>query len=280
LGVEDVGGDCPVATAAIWSGEGAFHREAVQLSWTLDGEALGEGWNVPVCQEGLLQLKAIHPEGLEREAQVDVRLRATPLGIRREAVVLPDLEIEARRAVQGSEVSTRVPSGSALRVHLEGLSEDDGVSWMSPAGQAHLLGLDVGAADLLLETWEMDTDGAIVERNPMDGFSSHLVLVFDGLGGNSFMWVDGVFGPSDGEYLRHEGRLIESAGLEGEQVLSALIVVDDDGWQLRDLAPVDESSEMTADCAQGRELFSLDWIANGRCPLDILDGSQVLLEVW
>ena len=106
------------------------------------------------------------------------------------------------------------------------------------------------------------------------------MLVFDGQGGNAFQWVDGAFGLSGQEFLRHEGRLIDAPGLSGIELLTATVAVDETGWHLENLAAADEESEMTAVCAKVRAHFSLDWIANGRCSLDGLAGSQILLEIW
>lgn len=280
IGVEDQGGECPVATAAIWSGEGAFHTDPVRLIWRLDGENLGEGWGVSVCGAGLLELLAIAADGQERAAQVDVRLRTGGIRVQREAVVLPDLQLAARRDQQGEPVRASVPQGSALRVHLEGVSEADAVSWMSPPNQGHLLGLTTGSADILLEAWDLDEDGALVGREPASGMTSHLALVRDGQGGNSFLWVDGVFGGIDSDYVRHQGRLIEAPGLENAEYLSAWVEVDASGWRLVNITEGAEDDVNLADCAMGAATFSLDWIANGRCALDALAGSQILLELW
>jgi hypothetical protein len=280
VGVEDQGGGCPVATAAIWSGEGAFHTDPVRLIWLLDGEDLGEGWGVSVCGGGLLQLIAIAADGQERKAQVNVRLRTGGIQVQREALVLPDLQLEARRELQGESVRSSVPQGSALRVHLEGVSEADAVSWMSPPNQGHLLGLTTGSADILLEAWDLDEDGALVGREPASGMTSHLALVRDGQGGNSFLWVDGVFGGIDADYVRHQGRLIYAPGLEDSAYLSAWVEADASGWRLVNVTGAAEGGVNLADCALGAATFSLDWIANGRCPLATLKGAQILLELW
>ena len=280
LGVEDIGAECPVATAAIWSGEGAFHSQAVQLTWTLDGEAIGDGWNVTVCGSGILGLVAVHPDGSRREAQVSVRLRTEPVSFQRESVILPDLDLSARREVEGEPVRATVLEGEVVRIHMEGVVEGDRVSWMSPPNQAHVLGLNESTTDLVMETWTLDDEGLLSERTPESGSSTQLALVFDGLGGNSFMWVDAVYGFQDADYLRHEGRLVYAPDLVGASYVSAWVNVDENGWSLDNVALAAEGDPNLAACSNGASSFSLDWIANGRCPLDDLAGSQILLEVW
>jgi hypothetical protein len=280
LGVEDHGAECPVATAAIWSGEGAFHSQSPQLLWSLDDEAIGEGWNVAVCGAGLLGLVAIHPDGTQREAQVDVRLRVQPLGFRRESVILPDLDLGARREIDGEPVRATVPEGEVVRIQMDGVLGGDTLSWMSPVGQAHVLGLNESTADLVMETWALDDDGLLAERSPESGSSSHLAMVYDGSGGNSFMWIDAIFGFPDSDYVRHQGRLIYAPDLVDASFVSASVSVDEKGWALENVALASEGEPNMAACANDAPSFSLDWIANGRCPLDELAGSQILLELW
>jgi hypothetical protein len=280
LGVEDLGAECPVATAAIWSGEGVFHSQSPQLLWSLDGEAIGEGWNVAVCGDGLLGLVAVHPDGTIREAQVDARLRIQPLGFRRESVVLPDLDLSARREIVGEPVRATVPEGEVVRIQMDGVLGGDTLSWMSPVGQAHVLGLNESTADLVMEAWALDDDGLLAERSPESGSSSHLAMVYDGSGGNSFMWIDAIFGFPDPDYVRHQGRLIYAPDLLDASFVSASVSVDENGWALENVVLAAEGDANMAACAKGAPSFSLDWIANGRCPLDELAGSQILLELW
>jgi hypothetical protein len=280
LGVEDIGAECPVAKAAIWSGEGVFHSQAAQLTWTLDGEAIGDGWNVAVCGPGMLGLVAVHPDGTQREAQVDVRLRSEPLSFQRESVVLSDLDLNARREVEGEPVRATVLEGEVVRIQMEGLVEGDSVSWMSPSDQAHVLGLNESTTDLVMETWTLDDEGLLAERTPESGSSTHLALVFDGIGGNSFMWIDAVYGAEDADYLRHQGHLIYAPDMVGASFVSAWVNVDEKGWSLENISLANEGDPNLANCSNGASHFSLDWIANGRCPLDDLAGSQILLEVW
>ena len=132
LGVEP-GEECSTATASIWSGEGLFHRQSPRLEWSLNGEALGEGWGVSVCEDGLLELKVTSPANDVRYGQVVVAPREETLNVARAAVDLSSLELEARREAEDQEVHSSVPLGFATRVTLAGLSEQDVLAWMSPA---------------------------------------------------------------------------------------------------------------------------------------------------
>ena len=108
MGLEE-GDDCPTAAAAIWSGEGLFHRESPRLVWSMDGVELGQGWAVPVCESGLLELTASNSAGEIRYGQLSVSVSTGLITVNRSAVDLPDLELEARREASGQEVHSVVP---------------------------------------------------------------------------------------------------------------------------------------------------------------------------
>ena len=279
VSVEELGAECPVANAAIWSGYGPYHLVSPGLDWFLDGVPLGTGWDVPVCSEGELTLIARSSDGHEEQARLTVRPRETNRVLQREAVLLTDMDLETRRAVQGIVVDTTVPLGSGMRIQLQGLLDGDSVSWMSPENQAHVLPLDASTTDFLLEEWDEDEDGVVTNRQATEGHSSHFALVFDGNGGNDFFWIDALFGMEGVDFLRHEGRLIEAPGLAGTDELVATVEKTADGYILTDFAAGDGTPRFF-DCMAGRTSFSLDWITNGRCGLDELDGNRVNLEIW
>ena len=55
---------------------------------------------------------------------------------------------------------------------------------------------------------------------------------------------------------------------------------DFEAFELTSAEPViDVSSQTELACAVPGESFQLDWITNGRCGLDELDGSRLVLEV-
>ena len=279
VGVEEIGAECPVATAAIWSGYGAYHLDSPKLDWFLNGVPLGTGWDVPVCSDGELTLVVRDAEGHGEEARLTVKAREKNRVLNREDVVLSDLDLESRRAVDGVVVETSVPVGSATRVEFEGLLNGDSVSWISPENQAHVLPLNVSTTDFLMEDWEEDSDGMLLSRAPLAGPSSHFALIYDGNGANDFLWVDLVFGMEDSEFLRHEGRLIASQGISGVDEIVATVEKTAEGYRLSELLPGDGVPRFFP-CMGTRTSFSLDWIANGRCSLAELDGQQITLEIW
>lgn len=289
MGVES-GEGCPRATASLWSGEGLFHREAPQVSWSLNGDPIGEGWAVPVCGEGLLELSATNAEGEVRLGQVNVSLREGALSVSRAAVDLSSLELEERREVEAVEVHSIVPLGSATRVSVGGMTESDVLVWMSPdlrdgsgevlPDQGELLELSETQADLLAENWTLDKEGLLETRSAYAGVDSHLALVMDGQGGNRFLWVDAGFGLNEAGFLRHSGRLIDAGVVPDNGLLAATLVETDDGVELTELAEASETDLVETDCAHGAPLFELDWIANGRCSVEELNGQRIVLEVW
>lgn len=289
MGVE-AGGECSTATASIWSGEGLFHRQSPQLEWSLDGEGIGTGWTVSVCEEGLLELKATSPDDEVRYGQVVVAPREEALTVARAAVDLSSLELEARREAEGQGVHSTVSLGSATRVSMGGMSEEDVLVWMSPKlrdssdrvlpNQGELLELTNNEADLLAENWTLDDEGLLETRTAYSGLNTHLALAMDQQGGNRFLWVDAGFGLDESGFVRHHGRLIESGLVPNNGLLAATVVETDEGFELVEFAEASELDQIEADCAHGAPVFHLDWMANGRCALDEMDGERVVLEVW
>ena len=286
----DGGQECPTATAAIWSGEGLYHRQSSRLEWTLNGEAIGEGWGVQVCEEGLLELKATSPGGELRFAQVEVSLREEALAVARSSVDLSSLELEDRRQAEAVEVHSIVPLGSATRVTVQGLGTNDSLVWMSPGlrdtageellGQGEVLELNESQADLLAENWTLDEEGLLETRSAYAGVDSHLLLVMDGQGGNRFLWVDAGFGLDDSGFVRHAGRLIDAGLVPESGLLAATVVATSEGAELMEIAEASELDVLETDCAHGAALFELDWLANGRCSLEEIDGQRIVMEVW
>lgn len=247
IGVED-----GVAHTAIWSGEGT-HASSPSLVWTLDGEPLGVGFDVVVPLEGELGLTATSADGNVQEARVSVSEPGGEVDFTRFAVQLGDEDIEARRALEEREIESSVEDDEALRVRLD--SEWGSARWMSDV--ATVLPLEDDAADVVLEH-----DSAQV-----------LVLVQDGEGGNRWLWIDAAVG--GGPWIRHAGHLIDG------DVEVGLVAGTVSGGTVVDLGAVDDLTEQdTLACAPADTPFELDWIVEGRCGLDEVDGARVVLETW
>ena len=284
-----------VARAAVWSGVGLFHDEAPRLAWALDGEAIGDGFDVVVPGEGTLSLVATAPDGTEVTGSVTVADEPAALAVSRAGAALgEDLTLAARRAVAGREVDGSVAADEAARLSLSFDSgEADGFSarWMSAEGAGTVLELEARAADVLaLEiVWD---DGEVVEREATgSGLYHQLALAIDGAGNNHWLWVDAAIGV-EGPLVRHAGRLLPLAQEDGEAVavaavetgLLAVTLEADDGVagvRLTDAVAADDlSAAEPLACAASGEPFELAWLAEGRCLRPDVLGVRVVLEVW
>lgn len=278
VGVDDRG----VASAAVYSGHGLAHAEAPTLTWSLDGESIGDGYDVVVPGPGTLSLIARSYDGFEEQASVTVAVPPAAPALEREAVALDGLGLEARRAVQGSPVDTAVPEGQATRLRLV---PDDGeglrTRWMTVEGEGTLLELDTFEADVLREEVTFD-DGEVASREDLGpGRTTHLALVQDGAGSNGWWWVETVVG-QDAPLWRHEGWLFEgevdvSTGL----VAVTLLNQGDRLFEVLDPAPavsLDDGEQL--DCAIPGVPFRIAWIAEGRCPTGEFHGRRVVVSAW
>ncbi len=276
-----------VARAALYSGEGLYHTEAPGLSWSLDGAWIGDGFDVEVPGEGILELVASSPDGTVQRGEIPVvDWSGGALGVERQAVELgDDLSLEARRAVAGEPIDTAAPSGAATRLTIVGLPEGHEVHWMTVEGEGTLLELEADAADAWPELLTLEGD-QVVDRQPAsDGLSHHLALALDGTGDNNWVWVDAASG-DPGPFVRHGGRLlrVDAAPPEGTQWLAATLrfVGGVEGFVLDDTEPLDalDLDQQQVGCGAEHVPFLMSWVAEGRCTVPELDGARVVLEIW
>jgi len=283
LGVHD-----GMAEAAVWSGEGLFHEEAPVLSWSLDGEPLGLGFEVEVPGAGTLELEATSPDGDVRRAEVSVADLPAELALMRAEVDLRQSTLgrEERVAMEATTVDDMVASGLAARLELgepEGAELEDGlVRWMRADGAGTLLELDERSADFLAEDIVFE-DGEVVSRESLgDGLYSLLALHLGGEGANRWLWIDAAMG-DEGPWWRHEGRLLPGE-VSAESGLIAGTFVEAEGLAglvLEDLEPVEDLDEMEPlACAPVDTPFRLAWIAEGRCPRPDMLGTRVVVSTW
>ena len=290
MGVSDVGGECPVADAFVWSGEGRLHRDSVTLSWSLDGERIGEGWEIEVCGEGELSLVATNAIGERSEGRVSVGAARRPLSVSREAVVLEELDLEARRSVEGEEVYGSVAEGEVVRASVDLEVELLRSRWISEPGQGSVLDVEWGVGDLFGEELLFE-DGALVESEALGvGVFSHLFVGVDGEGGNSWGWVDAAYGVVEATLLRHRGwlfapdfsssELLSAADVTpGELVAMSLDVVDGE-VTFGELEVVEDLEQQEIACGREGAAFELDWLTSGRCTISEIEGSRVVVELW
>ncbi len=302
LGVELRPDGSRVASAAVWSGLGLYHEASPTLRWSLDGEALGEGWEVLVPEQGALGLLATSPDGEELQAQVELADPPPALELARGALTLgEDLSLEARRAADVLPVDGAAAAGEVARLSLsfaDGTASGDySARWMLAEDAGTLLEVEAMAADVLAEEIVWD-DGEVEERIAAEAtLYPTLALVLDGAGSNRWIWADAAIG-LDTPLLRHEGRLLPLSQADAAEVISAgasagyvaaTLVSREDllGVGLEEVAAVpavdgeaDLSAQDTLSCAPTGEPFRLAWVAEGRCPRPDVLGARVVLEVW
>jgi hypothetical protein len=272
------------AVAALWSGEGLFHSAAPALSWTLNDQPIGSGWQVAVNGYGTLGLTAMSPSGVVRQAQLSVsEAPLDRLSLSREAVMLPkSLTLTERREVSGTAVETTVEEGHGVRLVVGSRQAGESLRWMLGGGIGTLLELNEDSADVLREEVSFE-DGLVVDRQDLGpGMVHALVLAIDGSGANRWLWADGAVSV-DGSLARHEGRLVALDGALSPGLLAVTLLeqVDQAGLSFGDSVVVEDLSEQEPlDCASASEPFRLAWVAEGRCVLSEVLGARVVVETW
>ena len=270
-----------VARAAVWSGLGPWHEQAPTLRWSLDGEDLGEGFAVVVPGPGTLSLTATAPDGEERLGEVTAQQALPALSVSRQEVVLGEaLSLEDRLALEGTSIEGSASPGAAVRLTLDGLTEEATARWMSAGGT--VLELERDTADFLAEEIVLD-DGVLEERTALSaGTYPMLGLAIDGTGSSRWLWMDAAVG-EERPLVRHGGRLIPADAVADVSTGLIAVTLTADarpGVLLTDTVPVTDTTEQDAlPCAPSAP-FLLDWIVEGRCPRPDVLGARVVLEVW
>ena len=273
------------AHAAVWSGEGMGHAQAPALEWSIDGQVIGQGNGLVLPDEvldgALLELVATSSSGEMAQGIVTVFRVEQNLQAERAAVAIgEDLSLSARRELpnlgaQHGEV------GQAVRVSLPGARGT--LRWMSALGVGTVLELSETQADVLADEVVFENEeGAwvVAEREAGEpGIYHQLVLDLDAGMGNRWIWVDVAIGV-DEPLVQHYGRLIPGdLTLDSGLMQSTLEVVDGELTLGSLLAVEDLSTQGLLECAPVGQAFRLDWVSEGRCGLDELDGAIIVLEV-
>ncbi len=291
VGVEKrLGEECPRAVAAIWSGLGPFHDQVLDLSWTLNGDHLGEGQAVEVCGAGELELEATAPDGTLHRARVDVSVPAFAWSLSREVLSVPEnVSPEARELLSGEDVADAEGTDQMIRVTLEGLPLPHEARWMTPTEGGHALALSGGRADLLALSLELD--GGVVEgATPVAGCPNcilgHLALAVDGTGSNAWGWVEAAFG-LEVSLVRHEGWLLEADVGADVRYLAGDFLLDDGaarGFVLENVEAMEEAEVdqgmLQVECGVLGVPFELDWLVEGRCTRSQVNGQRLVLALW
>ena len=154
---------------------------------------------------------------------------------------------------------------------------------MSALGVGTVLELSETQADVLADEVVFENEeGAwvVAEREAGEpGIYHQLVLDLDAGMGNRWIWVDVAIGV-DEPLVQHYGRLIPGdLTLDSGLMQSTLEVVDGELTLGSLLAVEDLSTQGLLECAPVGQAFRLDWVSEGRCGLDELDGAIIVLEV-
>ena len=269
------------ASAASWSGEGLAHEEAPLLEWSLDGECLGEGWDVAPKGSGLLELKATSSAGDVAYAQVSVgQAPAIPAVTRYAVQIDQEVDVESRSNLQETPVIHGPSSMEAVRLRVSE-TEAQRAHFMVAGTQGTILELDPLTADFVLEDIVFE-DTEVVSREPVEsGLFHFLVLTQDLAGGNRWLWLDVPMG-IEGDWVSSGERRLPlsvdtSTGLVAMNV-EATGDFEAVSWSNAE-SVTDLSSQTPLECNPEGLPFQLDWITNGRCGLSEVNGARLVVEV-
>lgn len=273
------------AHAAIWSGEGMAHAQAPTLSWSLDGEELGQGSALVLpedAQDGaVLELVATSVGGDVAQGSLTLVRSTQDLQVHRAAIeVGEDLSLATRRELPALDAQ-HATQGQGVRVTLE--NARGSLRWMSAAGLGTVLELSETQADVLADevVFENEEGAWVVAERELGepGIYHQLVLDLDAEQGNRWAWVDVAIAVED-PLIQHFGRLIPGELTSEAGLMQATVRGDSGQLELDALSAVEDlSTQDELDCAPAGQAFRLDWVAEGRCGLDELDGATVVLEI-
>lgn len=272
------------AHAAVWSGEGMAHAQAPTLAWSLDGEPLNG--SAPVLPEAaadgaLLELVATSATGEQAQATLTLLRSTQDLQVQRAAVdVGEDLSLTTRRDLPALETQ-HAADGQAVRVSLD--NARGSLRWMSASGLGTVLELSETQADVLADevVFENEEGAWVVAERELGepGIYHQLVLDLDPELGNRWAWVDVAVGVEE-PLIEHFGRLIPGDVTSDAGLMQATLRAVSGELELEALSGVEDlSTQDSLDCAPPDQAFRLDWVAEGRCGLDAVDGATVVLEI-
>lgn len=277
--------------ALIWSGHGAWHPATPTARWSVTGadgvvvEAQGVRAEVEVTLPASVLLVASDAEGHDEQAVLDVSASTAPpeiLSWTRAETSLTAQDaakpIATRAAVVPDSASTTSPAG-ALRLTVEPADPDLTLThWMGAGGQ--FAELDPHQTDWFAAEVEID-DGEVVASVPLGvGVYPLVALTLDGVGGNTWTWVDA--GVDVGPHLRVDGRILPiDSSISGSGLFVGTVEAVEDlvGFRLVEVEPVSDTSAADPGCGAGEDgMLDLDLIASGGCGRDELVGRRVVLS--
>ena len=171
--------------------------------------------------------------------------------------------------------------GQAVRVSLD--NARGSLRWMSASGLGTVLELSETQADVLADevVFENEEGAWVVAERELGepGIYHQLVLDLDPELGNRWAWVDVAVGVEE-PLIEHFGRLIPGDVTSDAGLMQATLRAVSGELELEALSGVEDlSTQDSLDCAPPDQAFRLDWVAEGRCGLDAVDGATVVLEI-
>lgn len=286
-GVEE--GDLTLS-AFVYSGHGLYHDTLPTLTWTVGDTTVTDARpTVQVTWPVSITLTASDDAGHTEQAVLDLAAAPTPplfAGLTRGATDLTLDDIGAPitdRAAHLSGEDVAIAAGGALRLALDMIDDGDRTThWMGTGGQ--YAEIDAMTTDWFAGTATLD-DGEVEESAPLtDGVWPLVALTFDGVGGNTWTYVDAVVGIA-GPFLHVDGRVFPVASAEaGEGWWAATLTAADNltGIMLEDVTPaLDPATDPDAPpplCGQvPGVVFDVALLAEGLCTRGDVVGARVVV---
>jgi hypothetical protein len=239
--------DTGALRALVWSGEGAFHRTAPIVTWTIDGEVVTEAPAPPFTARVVVESADATEQG--------------------------ELVVSADAVVPAITGFSRTFDGATAALAF--VVETDAVTrWMASGGTFTETGPNAADWSILPAP---DEDGVVAHAEPEDTDLVTIVgLTLDGRGGNTWSFLD--VATDAGPYLAVGGRLlpidVQVPG-EGRYLATLTAAENRAGLVLTDVVAAADTDTGALVC--GLDPFDADALADGRCGLDEAVGARVLL---
>lgn len=240
--------DAGTLRALVWSGEGAFHRTAPTVTWTIDGAVVTEAPAPPFTARVVVDSGDATEQG--------------------ELVVSDDAGVPE---INGF---SRTFDGTTAALSLA-VDTDAVTRWTASGGTFTEIGPNAADWSILPAP---DEDNVVAGAEPEDiGLIAIVGLTLDGRGGNTWSFLD--VATDAGPYLAVGGRLlpidVQVPG-EGRYLATLTAAANRAGLVLTDVVAAADTD--VGDRVCGLDPFDADALADGRCGLDEAVGARVLLS--
>lgn len=254
---------------------------------TVDRWAGRDGLALVAVSDDIVYRAVIDLKDTIGPAPTPTRLETFDLGLALDTVEAPALELEARRALEESDVADAVDAGAFTRIRADVASEVR-VRWMSTAPTGTFLELDRHTTDWVAGELLIDDDEIEERRADVDGPRTVLALALDPTEGGANAWLahDLWVGQPPAGVRTTSGRwLATDTAVAGPFVQATLAAADDHptGLQLVGATDVDPDTDFGTDalpCAVPvTGPFDPDWLLEQRCTRTDVLGATVVVQV-